>query len=229
MKASKFILVTAVMLALSAVAQATPVTVANYSFESPVTGSYICFPSIEQQGGAGWTFINWYRTDQWSCGIETMAVDYLDPSATDGTQVGFSNGGAMYQTLGATVLAGDKITLTVDIGRTSVSGESQDPSRVYQVALYFDNPPVFGDESNIIAQESDIMGTIDMEGWKTVTVTYTAAASDAGKNIGIFLSGNWTQVVFDNVHMDVTPTPEPATMSLLALGGIGLLIRRKHN
>ncbi|MBT3277878.1 MAG: PEP-CTERM sorting domain-containing protein [Phycisphaerales bacterium] len=54
------------------------------------------------------------------------------------------------------------------------------------------------------------------------------AAAYAGQDLGmmlVFPTTGWPQI--DDVTISVTPVPEPATMSLLALGTVAMLRRRK--
>lgn len=71
----------------------------------------------------------------------------------------------------------------------------------------------------------------------TATFSYTATAADAGDTLQLIMqtpddrytvSGDWglSRTGVDNVI--VTVTPEPATMGLLAIGGVLTLLRRKR-
>jgi hypothetical protein len=63
--------------------------------------------------------------------------------------------------------------------------------------------------------------------WVLLTVEYTCTAENAGKYIGVELShgsAGWCHMGYDNV----TLTPEPVTMGLLACGLISLLRRRRQ-
>jgi hypothetical protein len=63
----------------------------------------------------------------------------------------------------------------------------------------------------------------------TFTATYVSTAADIGQTITIQLSSTAGQGDFDNVSVDATLVPEPASLALFGLGllGLSLLGRRK--
>jgi hypothetical protein len=66
-------------------------------------------------------------------------------------------------------------------------------------------------------------------GWTVLTAGFTCDAADAGKYLEVALNGNNGTTDWQNYDLvTVEVTPEPATMGLLALGGLGVLIRRKR-
>ncbi len=67
-------------------------------------------------------------------------------------------------------------------------------------------------------------------GWQSATMTFTAdASSDLLNFTAVGLpSGLTPTLLLDNVSLNPTAVPEPATLGLLSLGGIGLLTRRRR-
>ena len=61
------------------------------------------------------------------------------------------------------------------------------------------------------------------------TLTYTATAADAGKDIGISLTNNGNNYNgLDNFVLNVTPAPEPSTYALMFVGMGGLVVVLRH-
>ena len=63
--------------------------------------------------------------------------------------------------------------------------------------------------------------------WSNVTATFTSGESVVAGDLEIVLQSYGTQVNYDNVSLDATIIPEPATLGLVAaFGGTILFIRR---
>ncbi len=224
-----FMMAAALVLCFGGIAQATPVTVGNYSFELPVgTTNY---PSLEAQGGTGWTF---QSDSNWGHAVNGGVR--AGGRATDGVQCGSlasndAGSAAAWQVTGYVIQAGDVITLTVDLA-AEYSGNPFSPTYYYSLAASDTAGNPAGPLTNILKTGIETTPlTSNFANGMGYTISYTATAADAGKYLGIQFSGTnlgGYAYLFDNVRVDVTSVPEPATMSLLGLGGLGLLIRRKR-
>jgi PEP-CTERM motif len=134
-----------------------------------------------------------------------------------GPTEGYTNGGTISQTVGATVEVGVTYTLLVDIGArldTSVAGFAGVADLLINGNQYF------------------ATGVENLGGFATYTATYTGLAADAGDPITIQLSDpSFTgQGDFDNVRLSSSTgaVPEPATILLFGTGLIGIGVRRHY-
>jgi len=122
-----------------------------------------------------------------------------------------------YQDTGVTFQTGYIYTLTVAIGTQINLGDG--------VATQISLREATGDTSLASLDYSTATDLIDK------TLEYTAVAADDGKEIRVRLQATYPAdpgdaAAFDNVRL--TYTPEPATLALMGLGGVGLLVRRKR-
>ncbi|HTS55028.1 MAG TPA: PEP-CTERM sorting domain-containing protein [Burkholderiales bacterium] len=141
-------------------------------------------------------------------------------SIPDGITVAYSNGGTIYQTVGATVEAGVVYTLQVDQGFRK---DLADPGVVELV---------IGNNAPIKAT-SGVPPTQGSGDWLTYTATYTGLGADVGKSITIDLFSDGAQGDWDNVRLDaaaVSSVSEPGTIPLIGMALIALfaVARRKR-
>ncbi len=79
----------------------------------------------------------------------------------------------------------------------------------------------------VLAPTVDILGESG-GGWGVARYVYDLSGLDAGR-VRITNTGtDWYTPVFSSAKLNVVAVPEPATMSLLAVGGLMTLIRRKR-
>ncbi len=170
-------------------ARAYPIAVANSSFEILPTGGlpYACGGACAYSGGTG--IPGWVTTSP-STGEWIPGGYNGNPPAIDGNALAWSNGGAIYQTVGSAI-AGTTYTLQVDVlDRTDTPATG-----LVQLEV----------GSNVVATA---IGVDDGPGtWSDLTATYTALAADNGEPLTILLSSSGAQGDFDNVQLTASGDP----------------------
>jgi hypothetical protein len=148
---------------------------------------------------------------------EGRKVAYLD-IATSGPlgYLGFE------QVLSTTAVLANYV-LEVDVGNTDWGSNSYVGFPGYRVEFLLDDVVVASDSTQNPAEGK----------FSTSTVSYTAQIGDEGKKLSLRLlntnaSGLGREVDFDNVRLNTTNIPEPATVLLVALGLIGLAGSRRR-
>jgi len=223
---SKLLLGLALFGLLSTSALAVPVTVGNFSFESPTLAPQ---PGGIAPGvvGAPWGFL------AGPTAFGTWAVPPAIATPANGTQVLYIGGGSgVLQTNLGAVSASTTYTLTVAVGRRA----DAEPGTVYTLELWA------GGQQLGVFSGSTVGGTGGTLTDQTLSVT-TLATVPSGQ-LEIHLTGGATsdtagQSLLDNVRLDVgggvTPpppggVPEPATMALLGSGlAVFGFMRRRRN
>jgi hypothetical protein len=196
-----------------------PITVLNHSFET--ASGYTSCSNL----GAGCQFTiggttNWSSTGGTQVGIlNPGSTTNLLNSVPDGSNVAYANAGTLSQTVAATALAGFTYTLLVDVG------------------LRKDFPSVGIVELLVGSNVVTATGINPTSGnFSTFQAQFNATSAELGQAITIRLTSVGTQAIFDDVRLDATGTsapgiPEPGTMALVGLGGLGMAVwaRRKRS
>lgn len=212
-----------VLAVLSIPGFASPVFIANPSFETPVLSQPFAF------GITSWTCTA-------TC-VTIMATDFsIFASAPDGTQVaalgeaGGAESDAMSQTLSATLLANTLYTLTFYVGNPSdISAYNYSG---YQVILAA-NGVTLATDTNAV---SPAAGQFVKD---TLTFNSGASPAELGQALSITLNDNFHvgatafAVDFDDVQLDATTTssgtvPEPGAWAMVA-AGLGLIGAAKRS
>jgi hypothetical protein len=218
----KLMLILAVLLVATA-AQATPIAIANHSFEAQTLSN-----------GSNDAFVNGWGQTSGPYVYNPTSSQFSPVEAPDGQNVAVinpdSNGAFFYQDLSTAFEEGKTYTMTVSVSRRLDHTAAFDTTE-WQFGLGLDT------SASMLASTSGTIAAGDAGHgvWTDFQVVYTATAADDGvgirirlKNIEEYLDGGAydSAVAFDNVRLDVVP--EPATMSLLGIGGLLALVRRKR-
>jgi hypothetical protein len=186
-------------------ANAAIVPVINASFESPPTAVFT--PGL---------ITGWILTTPTEQGVfNPGAFPPAGITATDGVQTAYLNTGNISQTLPALLTANTAYTLRVDVGDRADIGFPG-----YRVRLLAG--------ATLLAEEFSLVPTT---GFLTSTVNFTALPGNPalGQPLTIQLVSNGVQVNFDNVRLDASPIPVPASLAVWGVGalGLGLVYRRR--
>lgn len=190
----------------------------------------------------------WTQTEDGSCSVYlTGGVLYAKFYGMTSPQYACATSPALDLPTGWTdiVLTGQWAFPTQGLGECLVRLHDPDVTGVYVQASYFNYPRKAWrgsytgfsenvDRSTLPTALTDFTLTVTPTGWSFVTEggsinkAYTTAHMAGLDKIQIRIGGweysrRWNEAAFDNIQL----TPEPATLGLLALGGVAGLVRRK--
>ena len=148
--------------------------------------------------------------------------DVNEPSPPDVAFAGYDNPG-YYQLSGYQIQPGDQFTLTY-YARNLYQGPQAEVKLIdaaSQSSQYSD--------TSVVATSTPVTAPV----WTQYTLTYTATPSDVGKFVGVQFAADIDAptngyVSYDSFVLNVTSTPEPASVASLAFCSLGLLARRRR-
>lgn len=205
-------------LAMPAWAQ-VDISIDNPSFEMPAldSGVYDATGVIP-----GWTGGSADPAGPDVFGIQDMGAAAETSPAADGENVLWFNGGdggsdyADYVTQSvAPVVGGETYTLSV-----AVNNRQELAAVDYMIQLLVDGA--------VVAEDLNSIDVLASNNWDYSVLNYAAAPADDNKPMTIKigeLANNGIQTIFDDVTL--VRTPEPASMTFLAIAGLALLRRRR--
>ncbi len=216
---TQMMLLMAVVSLISAVSYAAPVMVYNAGFEEPALADGGAVGYL----GGGDTIPYWPSSTATGSYLQVIDPDAAYPlQATEGENIAYVNGGIlMWQDL-APIQDNTIYTVTVDLG----AHPDVFPQYAWSNVGFFAGANhsnllkqvQFGSATNNTEIPTGSFGTFSMS-WDSTGSAFVGQA--------LKLNFNSDRVWYDNVRVDATLIPEPATIALLGLSGLTLIKKRK--
>lgn len=185
-------------------ASAASVTVQNPSFETPGGGSAVYTPAT------GWVG-NSFSEISADVGITT--------GGTGARYGGQESGSSMTQDLGVSFAPSTKYTLQVSIGNRPGTS-NPDGTATFGLTAGGADVGTF----TAVAVET----TVTAATFGEFSYIFTTGPTAPTGNVGVRLGAVGGRALYDNVRLDATAVPEPATAGLAGVALAGLLARRRR-
>ncbi|HWC01049.1 MAG TPA: PEP-CTERM sorting domain-containing protein [Bryobacteraceae bacterium] len=226
-------------------ASATQIVINNPGFETPVSfTNSCCTPTQMWESGSvpGWEVTNpdgaadaagvWQPVPYFYNANGVLNQLFLYPQT--GTQVAYSNGGIISQTLATNATPNTVYVLSVGVG---LRGELAFLNPAYTINLFAGDTLIgsWTDDAFGTGHTNPSTGTalspLIAGGWQTISFA-TQNTTIAGVPLKIQLYAAGVQIDFDNVFLNSFPVmgvPEPGTYALMgsALLALGIILRRR--